>query len=297
MKTKSTVGRLLTHFSEWRKSGARVAAMLLLLCTTALPAWAYRYSWSEENYEPSEGEGGKYRCSGETDDVDEYLYHNRRVDFTTYQSINLAEDKFYWTATIDVFCCSFDGGTQKLGLIGEIYVVTADGVKHKIATWTKDKDSEDDEYDAKDPIYSRLKTFEPINREIIDTQWGALYVSDMYSDKIAVRYMPSLKAMQEGVKCFVMKVNMMRYTDPQTFCGREIEEDLGWVQYEKDIQCPTFNDSNPMPKFSSVAWKTDGSLRGVATDVPDKRSNNNYTQNYEVTMYYYQGDKQSRTTT
>ena len=31
MKTKSTVGRLITRLSEWRESGARVAAMTLLL--------------------------------------------------------------------------------------------------------------------------------------------------------------------------------------------------------------------------------------------------------------------------
>ena len=324
MKTKSTVGRLITHLSEWRESGARVAgtdtaqetrkrratyaarvaAMLLLLCTTAIPAWAYRFSWSEEYWETSGslngvmcGDGGKYRCSAETDDVDEYLDHNLHVGLSTHQSINPAEDKFYWEASIRVCCCYTDDD-QKLGLIGEIYVVTADGVKHKIATWTKDKDSEEDEYDAKDLLYpSLIVEFEPINREITDTQWGALYVSDLDSKDILVRYMPSLKAMQEGVKCFVMKVNMTRYEKRSYYDSGYKEEDMGWVQYEKDIQCPKFNDSNPMPKFSSVAWKTDGSLRGVATDVPDKRSNNNYTQNYEVTMYYYQGDKQSRTTT
>lgn len=69
MKTKSTVGRLITHLSEWRESGnqkwresgARVAAMLLLLCTTAIPAWA---SDSWDTTRDDEG-GGTVRYRGE----------------------------------------------------------------------------------------------------------------------------------------------------------------------------------------------------------------------------------------
>ena len=58
MKTKSTVGRLITHFSEWRESGnqkwresgARVAAMLLLMTAGTTAAMAADWVLNEDKY-------------------------------------------------------------------------------------------------------------------------------------------------------------------------------------------------------------------------------------------------------
>ena len=51
MKTKSTVGRLLTHLSEWRESGARVAAMLLLMTAgTTAAMMASDWVLNEDKY-------------------------------------------------------------------------------------------------------------------------------------------------------------------------------------------------------------------------------------------------------
>ena len=92
MKTKSTVGRLITHFSKWLESGARVAAMLLLLCTTALPAWASGYQWDKTIND--EG-GGEVRFRGQN-------YNSWDSDwgtlykFKTNKTFNPANDQFYW---------------------------------------------------------------------------------------------------------------------------------------------------------------------------------------------------------
>ena len=50
MKTKSTVGRLITHLSEWRESGARVAAMLLLMTAGTTAAMAADWVLNEDKY-------------------------------------------------------------------------------------------------------------------------------------------------------------------------------------------------------------------------------------------------------
>lgn len=50
MKTKSTVGRLITYLSEWRKSGARVAAMLLLMTAGTTAAMAADWVLNEDKY-------------------------------------------------------------------------------------------------------------------------------------------------------------------------------------------------------------------------------------------------------
>lgn len=95
--------------------------------------------------------------------------------------------------------------------------------------------------------------------------------------------MPSSRAFEDGVKCIMMKENA---------------EDRFWncwasVQWDKDINCTALKEGYPMPKLSSVSWGTDGTVRGVATNVPDKRSDNRFKQWYEVREYYYDGGEKS----
>ena len=106
MKTKSTVGRLITHFSKWResgnqkwrKSGARVAAMLLLLCTTALPAWA---STSWDTTRDDEG-GGKVRYRGDDCYMTITEYSG---SFETKKTFNPDNNQFYWEFTVFAGLC------------------------------------------------------------------------------------------------------------------------------------------------------------------------------------------------
>ena len=94
MKTKSTVGRLITYFSKWRKSSARVAAMLLLLCTTALPAWAeYEMDW--ERMVTDQG-GGEVQYKGYSDNILNQYSWRDYSNFTTKKTFNPANDQFYW---------------------------------------------------------------------------------------------------------------------------------------------------------------------------------------------------------
>lgn len=319
------------------KSGARVAAMLLLLCTTALPAWADYWDgnrkWSDyfhwnvfyRNETMFKQTPREFRFKGEFipcplngEDSPIYADNFLRVEnsstfnISAGKSFNLQDGSFYWEFQVDPLVL-IDYNDEyyddyylkrirsKYSFDAEIYVVTADDVMHKIATWEKhgiNGDGKDYDYYGQSPHDGDRVQLLSVQSEITDTQYGVLYISDIEkfnNDGVMfLRYIPSMRAIQEGVKCFVVKEYVSESTNMDDY-SQTIE--IGWIQLEKDIQCPTFNDSNPMPKFSSVAWKTDGSLRGVATDVPDKRSDNNYTQNYEVTMYYYKGDKQSRTTT
>ena len=107
MKTKSTVGRLITHLSEWRESGnqkwresgARVAAMLLLLCTTALPAWAYE-SW--DTTRDDEG-GGTVRYRGECSGIAGIM--DSSGSFETKKTFNPDNNQFYWEFTVFAGLC------------------------------------------------------------------------------------------------------------------------------------------------------------------------------------------------
>ena len=86
MKTKSTVGRLITHFSKWLESGARVAAMLLLLCTTALPAWAeYEMEWDKMVTDQG---GGEVQYKGYSDNIQNQNYWHNYSEFTTKKTFN-----------------------------------------------------------------------------------------------------------------------------------------------------------------------------------------------------------------
>ena len=258
MKTKSTVGRLITHLSKWRKSAARVAAMLLLLCTTALPAWAST-SWNTTR--DDEG-GGKVRYRGECSGIAGMMDFSG--SFETKKTFNPDNNQFYWEFTVfagyaDYYSQPHDNSEY----IGEIYVMTADSQVHTIANWKKEN----------------LK-WKEVSYSITDSTWGYIHASNLSNYRyITIQYMPSTRAFEDGVKCIMMKENA---------------KDRFWnlwasVQWDKNIDCTALKEGYPMPKLSSVAWNTDGSLRGVVTNVPDKRSDSRFKQYYQVYEYYYDG--------
>ena len=312
MKTKSTVGRLITHFSEWRESGnqkwresgarvagtdtatdtatdtgtdtatesaqeavqetrkrrstyaARVAAMLLLLCTTALPAWADS-GWTWESTINDEG-GGEVRYRGETSDHVVTNWSNSYY-FKTEKTFNPDNNQFYWEFTVFAnYSWQFGVNTGACEYIGEIYVMTADSQAHTIAHWEKSYTS-----------------YKDISYSITDSTWGYIYVSQMPNNEITIQYMPTSRAFEDGVKCIMMKENAK-----ETYHFK-----WAWMQYEKDINCTALKEGYPMPKLSSVSWGTDGSLRGVVTNVPDKRSDSKFKQYYQVYEYYYDGEGES----
>ena len=262
MKTKSTVGRLITYFSKWRESGARVAAMLLLLCTTALPAWAST-SWNTTR--DDEG-GGKVRYRGECSGIAGMMDFSG--SFETKKTFNPDNNQFYWEFTVfagyaDYYSQPHDNSEY----IGEIYVMTADSQVHTIANWKKEN----------------LK-WKEVSYSITDSTWGYIHASNLSNYRyITIQYMPSTRAFEDGVKCIMMKENA---------------KDRFWpywvsVQWDKNIDCTALKEGYPMPKLSSVSWGTDGTVRGVATNVPDKRSDNRFKQWYEVREYYYDGGEKS----
>ena len=262
MKTKSTVGRLITHLSKWRESGARVAAMLLLLCTTALPAWA---STSWDTTRDDEG-GGKVRYRGECSGIAGIMDFSG--SFETKKTFNPDNNQFYWEFTVFAgYADYYSQPHNNSEYIGEIYVMTADSQVHTIANWKKEN----------------LKWYE-VSYSITDSTWGYIHASNLSNYRyITIQYMPSSRAFEDGVKCIMMKENA---------------EDRFWncwasVQWDKDINCTALKEGYPMPKLSSVSWGTDGTVRGVATNVPDKRSDNRFKQWYEVREYYYDGGEKS----
>lgn len=260
MKTKSTVGRLITHFSKWRESGARVAAMLLLLCTTALPAWA-NSSW--DTTRDDEG-GGTVRYWGEYSSTGNWSHMG---SFETKKTFNPDNNQFYWEFNLYAnYSWQFGVNTRACEFIGEIYVMTADSQAHKIAHWEKSYTS-----------------FKDISYSITDSTWGYIYVSQMPQNDITIQYMPTSRAFEDGVKCIMMKESAS-----ELYHNRWV-----WVQWDKDIDCSALKEDSPMPKLSSVAWSTDGSLRGVVTNVPDKRSDSKFKQYYQVYEYYYDGGVKS----
>ncbi len=268
MKTKSAVGRLITHFSKWResgnqkwrKSGARVAAMLLLLCTTALPAWADS-GWTWDRTINDEG-GGEVRYRGEHYTDYAVTTWSYSCYFKTEKTFNPVNNQFYWEFNLYAdYSWQYGTNPGSCEFIGEIYVMTADSQAHKIAHWEKSYTS------YKDITYS-----------ITDSTWGYIYVSQMPSNNITIQYMPTSRAAEDGVMCIMMKER----------ASRQFPDKWAWMQYEKSIDCSALKkDDSPMPKLSSVAWSTDGSLRGVVTNVPDKRSDSKFKQYYQVYEYYY----------
>ena len=270
MKTETTVGRLITHFSKWLESGARVAAMLLLLCTTALPAWAD--SWDRKwNKMITDDGGGEVRFRGHNYNSLGFNWSYAYYEFKTNKTFNPANDQFYWEFNMFV-----DYGYRILGgamdfytstaYKGEIYVMTPDSQAHTIAHWER----------AKGHPCCPLEAYD-ISYNITDSTWGYIYVSNIFDHKyITIQYMPSSKAAEDGVICIMMKESVIYGSS-----------EIGWVQYEKSINCSALKEDSPMPKLSSVAWNTDGSLRGVVTNVPDKRSDSRFKQYYQVYEYFY----------
>ena len=264
MKTKSTVGRLITHLSEWResgnqkwrKSGARVAAMLLLLCTTAIPAWAST-SWNTTR--DDEG-GGKVRYRGECSGIAGMMDFSG--SFETKKTFNPDNNQFYWEFTVFAgYADYYSQPHNNSEYIGEIYVMTADSQVHTIANWKKEN----------------LK-WKEVSYSITDSTWGYIHASNLSNYRyITIQYMPSTRAFEDGVKCIMMKENAKDRFWPS------------WVsvQWDKSINCTALKEGYPMPKLSSVSWGTDGTVRGVVTNVPDKRSDSRFKQYYQVYEYFY----------
>ena len=274
MKTKSTVGRLITHFSKWRESGARVAAMLLLLCTTAIPAWADSWARTWNKMITDDG-GGEVRFRGQNYNVLGYDWDRLYYKFKTNKTFNPANDQFYWEFNMFVnygyySLVGMDYYTST-AYKGDIYVMTPDSQAHTIAHWER----------AKGHPCCPLEAYD-ISYNITDSTWGYIYVSNISDHKITIQYMPSSRAFEDGVICIMMKESVIFGSS-----------DLGWVQYEKSIDCTALKEGYPMPKFSSLSWGTDGSFHGVVTDVPDKRSDSRFKQYYQVYEYFYDSGEKS----
>ncbi|MBR3648177.1 MAG: hypothetical protein IKN59_07315, partial [Paludibacteraceae bacterium] len=197
MKTKSTVGRLITHLSKCRKSAARVAAMLLLLCTTAIPAWADNYAKTWNDMITDDG-GGEVRFRGHNYDVLGSNWSISYYGFKTNKTFNPANDQFYWEFNMFVdYGYYIAGGFEywnNTAYKGDIYVMTPDSQAHSIAHWEREK-----------CCYGCLADVNNTSYNITDSTWGYIYVSQMPQNDITIQYMPTSRAFEDGVKCIMMK--------------------------------------------------------------------------------------------
>ena len=249
--------------------------MLLLLCTTAIPAWADSWARTWNNMITDDG-GGEVRFRGQNYNSLGFNWSYAYYKFKTNKTFNPANDQFYWEFNMYVnYGFRVKGGTMdyyvETAYKGEIYVMTPDSQAHTIAHWERAKGHPCCPIEAYTTSYN-----------ITDSTWGYIYVSNISDHNITIQYMPSSKAAEDGVICIMMKESVINYS-----------EEIGWVQYEKSIDCSALKEGSPMPKLSSVAWSTDGSLRGVVKDVPDKRSDSKFKQYYQVYEYYYDGEGES----
>ena len=246
--------------------------MLLLLVGGGSTAWANtKYSWNETAND--EG-GGSFTCKGETESWGFYYnIANYYKYLKTTKHFSLDDDQFNWEFEIRVnFKHKTDTGHDIWWheYDGKIYVVTADDVKHEIATWKKKYESWD------------------ITTSNTNTSFGQVNLSEqLYYDRsldnsclMKLQYAPTAKAVNAGVKRIVVYYTM-QYSHNFEYNG--------WVQYEKALDFSTIAADKPLPK-PTVGWGTDGKLAFKAAGMPDKRNNKLWDNEYYSLNAYYNKD-------
>ena len=242
--------------------------MLVMLAAGVGPAWAGG-SWDKTNTDKG---GGTYRFKGESYNIllnsaDAY------ANFETVKRFDIGNDQFYFDFAMRVYFfsnASQEAFVENFAFDGEIYVVTADDVSHKIATWTKKR------AEATTISYSTT-----------DDRWGIITTSQIHGyANLSVFYAPSGRAFEDGVKRIIMK-QLIAVTYPGYYATS------AKIQYEKDLDLSGIATDKPMPK-PTVEWGTDGKLAFKATGVPDKRNNSKIgSQGYVVDLYYYENGQKS----
>ena len=246
--------------------------MLVMLVGGGSTAWANtKYSWNETAND--EG-GGSFTCKGETESWGFYYnIANYYKYLKTTKHFSLDDDQFNWEFEIRVnFKHKTDTGHDIWWheYDGKIYVVTADDVKHEIATWKKKYESWD------------------ITTSNTNTSFGQVNLSEqLYYDRsldnsclMKLQYAPTAKAVNAGVKRIVVYYTM-QYSHNFEYNG--------WVQYEKALDFSTIAADKPLPK-PTVGWGTDGKLAFKAAGMPDKRNNKLWDNEYYSLNAYYNKD-------
>ncbi len=232
-----------------------VMLLLMLLMGGVSPAWADSsgVQWTGDGYvwdkTITDGGGGNVHYTGE---VSAYLGENKWWDrgyFKTKKAFDVTNDQFYWDfelATHYEYSVMFANNSdlKNRGFYGDIYVVTADDQSHQIAHWEKNYDK-----------------ITEVPYQITDNTWGYIYVSDIYDLingiahsgehywNIKIQYMPSSQAFVDGVKRIVMKERIAAVR-PGYY------NDLGWVQYEKNIDCRHSRRTARCPNSKSNGTRT-----------------------------------------
>ena len=255
--------------------GLQVLLLMLVMLTEASSAWALDIEWDKNITDDG---GGEVRYKGTTSNFNLDQWWNGG-SFKTNKAFDAVNDQFYWDFEMNVYFSSgryiFPSEIMERGLYGDVYVVTADDQSHQIAHWEKN--------------YNEV-TRTPY--EITDSTYGYIYVSDIYCAsltnwKMKIQYMPSSQAFVDGVKRIVMK-ERVAIVRPGYY------SDLGWFQYEKDIDCTALKEGSPMPKLK-IEWNEDGQLGFKAENAPDKREKDIYlSQYYDIDWYYYKNGRQSK---
>ena len=256
--------------------GLQVVMLLLVMLTGASPAWAGE-TWDKTGTDDG---GGTYRYRGEGDDIEtDYWKPGDNGYFKTTQFFDAGKDQFYWNFLVRVnyFYNKFGGlvNSYSQEYYGNIYVVTADDVAHKIATWSKEGDVWD---------------YTPYNK--VDMTWGEVHVSNVRNagteGYVEIDYTPTDRAIKDGVKRIIMRQDITGHVMAWvTAHGSHTVS--GWVEYQKDLDFSGIAADKPMTKLS-VGWDENGKLTAKATGVPDKRNNDKWKdQFYKVKTFYYDG--------
>lgn len=152
---------------------------------------------------------------------------------------------------------------------GEVYVVTADGQSHKIATYTKKKDE-----------------VTTVTNTVTDKNYGDVYVDSLDNDSgwVNVDYWPSNYAIKNGIKKIYLKNNLYFYDNK--------DRESGYFQYEKDLDISSFSEDNPM-KAPTFAWNEKGNFDVTVENMKDFSAHNNNIYSdayYEFTRYFRRAD-------
>ena len=257
--------------------GLQVIMLMLVMLAGASPTWADE-TWDKTNNK--DDGGGTYRYKGEGYKHNTLMTLSDMSDnghFKTLQRFDAEKDQFWWNFEVRVNYFKPVLGLSHTALQeykGDIYVITADDVSHKIATWSKEWGE---------------SSYTPYDK--VDKTWGEVYVSNIYdypSDGfIKVGYTPTDRAIKDGVKRIIMRQDITARIPNFSI------NEYGWVQYEKDLDLSSIAADKPMTKLS-VEWDDNGQLAAKATGVPDKRKNDKWDyQFYKVKAFYYDGSGHS----
>ena len=237
----------------------RFVVVLVLLMAGMLPMLAWNYEKTS-----NDAGGGTYNFRTDVHPSSMIFNINDINYFKTLKSFDFEADNFYWEFEFQSLYYKFDSEIQEVD--GEIFLVTADDVMHRLKTWKK-------AYGSK--VISETSTER--------LTWGKAIFNTMSSDgKLSFKFYPTRYFFLEGVKRIVIKYREIWHAYATS--------DEGYTQFEKDFDISSvWSEDKPMPKLT-IDWNDKGELAGTAINAMDKRNDALYRGHaYSLESYYVAG--------